>query len=322
MPSIRSTHPRLVTEPTMKPTLAPPRHSRTPTWTSCIGCCAWAPASDATSMGAARPARMTKRRMKKSPADECDASRETGKRHSPGACLSMAQHPWPCQIRPPSVSSFRDGPKDQTRNLEIPGSRCARPGMTFALVKKRPASRGPLSNQRCVASAVMVMPVMMMARTEPDRLQFDPGDAGRDVQPGLALHADRLQRVGIVRAGDQKIAAAADPDRRIGADAAVIAREIAAPDAAVRRIHRPGKSRLIGNTKIEPEAAHGCDIGLGSAAFALEHTFKAGDRADQEADILTALALQYTCANRRQCIGARERRHARHGGKTECRESH
>jgi putative endonuclease len=27
-------------------------------------------------------------------------------------------------------SSFRDGPKDQTRNLEIPGSRCARPGMT------------------------------------------------------------------------------------------------------------------------------------------------------------------------------------------------
>ena len=27
-------------------------------------------------------------------------------------------------------TSFRDGPKDQTRNLEIPGSRFARPGMT------------------------------------------------------------------------------------------------------------------------------------------------------------------------------------------------
>jgi hypothetical protein len=26
--------------------------------------------------------------------------------------------------------SFRDGPKDQTRNLEIPGSRFAHPGMT------------------------------------------------------------------------------------------------------------------------------------------------------------------------------------------------
>ena len=29
------------------------------------------------------------------------------------------------------MPSFRDGPKDQTRNLEIPGSRYARPGMTF-----------------------------------------------------------------------------------------------------------------------------------------------------------------------------------------------
>jgi hypothetical protein len=28
------------------------------------------------------------------------------------------------------TTSFRDGPKDQTRNLEIPGSRFARPGMT------------------------------------------------------------------------------------------------------------------------------------------------------------------------------------------------
>jgi hypothetical protein len=27
-------------------------------------------------------------------------------------------------------TSFRDGPKDQTRNLEIPGSRFASPGMT------------------------------------------------------------------------------------------------------------------------------------------------------------------------------------------------
>ena len=27
-------------------------------------------------------------------------------------------------------TSFRDGPKDQARNFEIPGSRFARPGMT------------------------------------------------------------------------------------------------------------------------------------------------------------------------------------------------
>ncbi|HYS86126.1 MAG TPA: hypothetical protein VEN78_14155, partial [Bradyrhizobium sp.] len=29
-------------------------------------------------------------------------------------------------------SSFRDGPQDQTRNLEIPGSRFARSGMTMS----------------------------------------------------------------------------------------------------------------------------------------------------------------------------------------------
>jgi len=33
--------------------------------------------------------------------------------------------------------SFRDGPKDQTRNLEIPGSRCARPGMTAKITGRK-----------------------------------------------------------------------------------------------------------------------------------------------------------------------------------------
>src|SRR5258706_14081913 len=77
MPSARSTQPRLVTEPTTKPTLAAPRHSRMPTCTRWIGCCAFAPAKDATSMVAAIPARVNERRMKKSPADQCDASSAT-----------------------------------------------------------------------------------------------------------------------------------------------------------------------------------------------------------------------------------------------------
>src|SRR5258708_23175766 len=70
MPSTRSTQPRLVTEPTMKPTLAAPRHVRTPTWTRCIGCCALAPAKDAASMVRAAPARVNERRIKKSPAEK------------------------------------------------------------------------------------------------------------------------------------------------------------------------------------------------------------------------------------------------------------
>ena len=65
------------------------------------------------------------------------------------------------------------------------------------------------------------------------RLQFDVGDAGRDIQPGLALHADGLQRIGIGGPPTRKLPPNADPDRRIGADAAVIAGEIAASDPGV-----------------------------------------------------------------------------------------
>src|SRR6476620_9000201 len=72
MPSTRSTQPRLVTEPTMKPTLAPRRHSRMPTCTRCIGACAPAPAIDATSMVTAAAARMSERCMRKSPAERRD----------------------------------------------------------------------------------------------------------------------------------------------------------------------------------------------------------------------------------------------------------
>ncbi len=78
--------------------------------------------------------------------------------------------------------------------------------------------------------AVMLVPDMTAAAAQSHRRQFEIGDAGRDVQPGLALHADRLQRIGVRRAADQKIAAAADADRGVGADAAVIAGEFAAPN--------------------------------------------------------------------------------------------
>src|SRR5258708_38020517 len=140
--------------------------------------------------------------------------------------------------------------------------------------KKEARFRGPLSVSAGRLLTVMAMAVNGPARTarrEPDRLQIDVGDPGRDIQSGLALHADRLQRVGIRRAADQKVAAKADADGSVGADAAVIAREIAAPTRAGRRIHRPGTPGLIGEAEINTIAPDGCDIGLGTAAFALEH---------------------------------------------------
>src|ERR1700681_3774015 len=70
--------------------------------------------------------------------------------------------------------------------------------------KKRPACAS-LFRYHCIRSAAMAaMMVMPAAAPEPVRLQLDAGNAGCDVQSGLALHADRLQRVGIRRAADQK----------------------------------------------------------------------------------------------------------------------
>jgi hypothetical protein len=72
-------------------------------------------------------------------------------------------------------------------------------------------------------AAVMTMADVMAAAPEGNRCQFEIGNSRRDIEPGLTLYADRLQRVGILRTADQKIAAAADADRGVGAHTAVIA---------------------------------------------------------------------------------------------------
>src|ERR1700694_4786055 len=109
----------------------------------------------------------------------------------------------------------------------------------------------------------MAVPVVMPARgaaSQPRRLQLDIGYPGRDVQPGLALHADGLQRIGIRRTADQKIAAKTDADGSVGADATIVAGEIAAAHPPRRPIHRPGKSGLIGEAEVDAVAADGWDV--------------------------------------------------------------
>src|ERR1700754_2962988 len=272
MPSERNTQPRLVTEPTMKPTLAAPRHSSTPTCTRCIGCCALAGAKDASSTAAAALARIGKRRMKKSPANVMRARNQTLiKRTTVVARTVMPQRP---------------------QNERGPRLRAS----IFTL--RRWSAMTP----------VMAMTDVMPAAPERHRRQFEIGNPRRDVEPGLALYADRLQRVGILRTADQKIAPATDADRRVGADAAVIAGKIAASNPVGRRVHRPGQAGQLGDAEIQAEAMNRRDVRFGTAAVALEHAFEAGDRADHEADMLAALALQNAGANR-QRAGAAEGRH-------------
>ena len=150
----------------------------------------------------------------------------------------------------------------------------------------------------------------MPAMREADRLELNAGDAGRDIQSGLALHADRLQRVGIGRTADQEIAAAADADRRIGADAAVGPCKFAASEPDVRRIDGPFESGLLGDAEIDADPTQRRDIGFGTAALALEYALEAGHRTDHKADILAAVALQDAGANRRQRVGVTNKEQA------------
>src|SRR5260221_3159311 len=102
-----------------------------------------------------------------------------------------------------------------------------------------------------------------------------------------------------------------DAHRGVGADAAVIAGEIATADPAVRRIHGPGQLSLRGDAEIEAIAAHGGDVGFGTPPLALEHAFEAGHRADHEADILAPLTFQDAGANQRQSVVGSTRRDQR-----------
>src|SRR5258706_16258453 len=117
----------------------------------------------------------------------------------------------------------------------------------------------------------MTAMVSTAAMAEDHRLEFEAGNARSDVQSGLALHADRLQRIGVARSTDEKVAAAADTDRSVGADAAIGAGEPAKAQPRGRRGDGPGELRLRGDADIDADAPHRRDIGLGPAARALEH---------------------------------------------------
>src|SRR5689334_3692489 len=134
--------------------------------------------------------------------------------------------------------------------------------MTDSQTKKARFARASSVDMVSVSTAMAAMLMIPAAAHGPVRLQLNIGNAGRDVQPGLALHADRLQRIGILRTADKEITAEADTDRRIGADAAVTAGKFAAADTADRRIDGPGQPNLIGEAEVDAVAADGCDIGL------------------------------------------------------------
>src|SRR5262245_8704262 len=160
------------------------------------------------------------------------------------------------------------------------------------------------------------------AMSEAHGLEIEAGDACSNVQSGLALNADRLQRIGVARSADEEIATAADADRRVGADAAIAAGELAIAEPRGRRGDRPGELRLRSNAYIDADAPHRRHVGLGAAARALEHAFEICDGSHDKADILSAAAFEDAGAGARHRISAGDRACESGGGDEEGGKSH
>src|SRR6266851_4329375 len=85
------------------------------------------------------------------------------------------------------VSSFRDGPKDQTRNLEIPGSCSARPGMTFqSLAKMRVSSQRQVTIWFPAPALPAVSPYAPLAASGAP-LAGPPAAGARRAQAGVCM---------------------------------------------------------------------------------------------------------------------------------------
>jgi hypothetical protein len=80
------------------------------------------------------------------------------------ASLAMTNCYSGAALQPPS---FRDGPKDQTRNLEIPGSCFARPGMTEnyngAALSRRALDSFATSEATTITTAISAITSVQMA---------------------------------------------------------------------------------------------------------------------------------------------------------------
>ena len=145
------------------------------------------------------------------------------------------------------------------------------------------------------------------------RTQIDVGNACGDVEAGLPLQAERLQREGIVRTANQQVAAEADADRSVGANAAEMTGEIAASDLIGRRVNGPGKTGLLGETKVETDTIDPGDVRFGATRRAFENALHFSAGSNDEADVWATLARQHADLQLRLrvCRGERSDQHGR-----------
>src|SRR6516162_2941796 len=105
---------------------------------------------------------------------------------------------------------------------------------------------------------------MAVARSLRLIAQADRSDAGRDVEPGIAFDADRLQRDRAVGAADQHIGAGPDADSGAAGGADIIAVERTGAQISGRREYRPNQHAALRIADIDAELVDRAGIELGT----------------------------------------------------------
>ena len=105
---------------------------------------------------------------------------------------------------------------------------------------------------------------MAVARSLRLIAQADRSDAGRDVEPGIAFDADRLQRDCAVGAADEHIGAGPDADSGAAGGADIIAVERTGAQISGRREYRPNQHAALRIADIDAELVDRAGIELGT----------------------------------------------------------
>src|SRR5580700_6537686 len=114
-------------------------------------------------------------------------------------------------------------------------------------------------------------------------MQLQRAYAGRDIEPGLALHRKRLQRHRTVRAADQHVGAEPGRDRHLRGRVDVGPGKHAGIEIGAGK-HAPDDGAAAGYADVETDAGQCSDIGLGWSAPRLEIASHIACRRDDEAD--------------------------------------
>src|SRR6266567_4867266 len=157
--------------------------------------------------------------------------------------------------------------------------------------------------------AMMASPEVTQTGTR--AAQLEAGNAYRDIESGLSLQAQRLQREGILRPAHQRVGVAPYDDRGAGSEAAIAPGEITRADVACRGEHHPSQCRLLREADIETDPPHQPIVRITRTAVRLEPALQLVHRAHDVARAPGSPAFENSgldprlARGRRACCGER-----------------